>query len=107
MGLARSLGTAVIFCAVLILFAGCNRSDVRVSGPLKQRGYLWQREWNAAVIDSLGKTAQRMDGVVVLGAEMNLSKKPEIIRASIDWESTKRQTKHCSVALRIAPFAGP
>jgi hypothetical protein len=49
-----------------------------------------------------------MDGVVVLGAEINFAgKKPEIARASIDWEAVKRQTGHCSVALRVAPFGGP
>jgi hypothetical protein len=49
-----------------------------------------------------------MDGVVILGAEINLAgKKPEIIKASIDWEAVKRRAEHCSVALRVAPFAGP
>src|SRR5436309_14708579 len=49
-----------------------------------------------------------MDGVVILGAEINfVGKKPEIIKTSIDWEAVNRQAAHCSVALRVAPFAGP
>lgn len=75
---------------------------------MRQRGYIWQREWTPAVIDSVGEAAQRMDGVVILGAEINFAaNKPEIAKASIDWQAVKRQTEHCSVALRVAPFAGP
>jgi len=97
-----------IVVAAIIVFAGCNRSELKVSGPLRQRGYLWQREWTPAVIDSLDEAARRMDGVVILGAEINfVGKKPEIIKASIDWEAVNRQAAHCSVALRVAPFAGP
>lgn len=97
-----------IVVAAIVVFAGCNRSALKVSGPLRQRGYLWQREWTPAVIDSLDEAARRMDGVVILGAEINfVGKKPEIIKASIDWEAVNRQAAHCSVALRVAPFAGP
>jgi hypothetical protein len=94
--------------AAIIAFAGCNRADVKVSGPLRQRGYIWQREWTPAVIDSLGEATRRMDEVVILGAEINfVGKKTEIVKASIDWEAVKGRTEHCSVALRVAPFAGP
>jgi hypothetical protein len=49
-----------------------------------------------------------MNGVVLLGAEINFgAKSPGIAKASIDWEAVRRQTQHCSVALRVAPFAGP
>ena len=62
-----------------------------ISGPLKQRGYLWQREWTPAVVDAVGEADRRMDGVVILGAEINLAgKKPEIARATIDWDAAKR-----------------
>jgi hypothetical protein len=74
---------------------------------LPQRGYIWQREWTPAVIDSLRQAKPRMSGVVLLGAEINFGKSPEICKPSIDWEAVHRQTQHCSVALRVAPFAGP
>ena len=49
-----------------------------------------------------------MNGVVLLGAEINFDgKSPEIVKASIDWDAVQRETQHCSLALRIAPFAGP
>jgi len=97
-----------ILSATIVAFAGCNRSEVKVSGPLPQRGYIWQREWTPAVIDSLRQAKPRMSGVVLLGAEINFGgKSPEIFKPSIDWEAVQRQAQHCSIALRVAPFAGP
>jgi hypothetical protein len=94
--------------AAVIVLTACSRADVKVSGPLRQRGYVWQREWTPAVIDALAGADRKMDGVILLGAEINFAaKKPEIARASVDWAAVKRQTEHCSVALRVAPFAGP
>jgi len=49
-----------------------------------------------------------MDGVVILGAEINLAgKKPEISKATIDWDAVKRGSEHRALALRVAPLAGP
>lgn len=95
-------------CIAAIAFTGCDRTEQTISGPLKQRGYLWQREWTPAVIEALGEADRRMDGVVILGAEINLAgKKPEMARATIDWDAVKRTSEHCALALRVAPFAGP
>ena len=97
-----------ILFVVIFALAACQRSDVEVSGPFAQRGYIWQREWTSAVIDSLRETQRRMNGVVLLGAEINFgAKSPKIAKTSIDWEAVRRQTQYCSVALRVAPFAGP
>ena len=83
-------------CIAVIAFAGCDRTEQTISGPLKQRGYLWQREWIPAVVDALGEADRRMDGVVLLGAEINLSgKKPEIARATIDWDAVRRARSRC------------
>jgi len=103
-----NLKAITICCATLFAFVGCNRSYVNVSAPVPQRGYIWQREWTPAVIDSLRQSKPRMSGVVLLGAEINFGDKgPEIFKPSIDWDAVQRQTQHCSVALRVAPFAGP
>ncbi len=102
------MNTKTIFSIALIAFAGCHRSEEKTSEPLKQRGYIWQRDWTPAVIDTVTEAERRMDGVVLLGAEINFAgKKPEMVKASIDWQAVKRQTKHCSIALRVSPFAGP
>jgi hypothetical protein len=55
----------------IFALAGCHRSNVDVSDPLPQRGYIWQREWTSAVIDSLSEAERRLNGVVLLGAEIN------------------------------------
>ena len=91
-----------------VLFAACNRTAPTVSGPLPQRGYLWQRDWTAAVNDAVLEAQKRMDGVVVLGAEIGWAgKKPEVVRANINWETLKSRDVSCSIALRIAPYSGP
>jgi hypothetical protein len=53
------LKAITISCVAIFAFAGCNRSDVKIAGPLPQRGYIWQREWSPVVIDSLRGTGNR------------------------------------------------
>jgi hypothetical protein len=61
---------------------------------LPQRGYIWQREWTPTVIDAVGEAERRMDGVILLGAEIHFAGlKPETVKASIDWEAVKRQSR--------------
>jgi len=95
-------------CIAALAFGRCHRSEQTISGPLRQRGYLWQRDWTPAVVDALGEADRRLDGVVILGAEIHLAgKKPEIAKATIDWDVAKREGEHLALALRVAPFAGP
>jgi hypothetical protein len=102
------LKTKTIFSIALLALVGCHRAEEKVSGSLKQRGYLWQREWSPAVIATLSEASRRMDGLVILGAEINFAgNKPEVVKATIDWDAVKREAQHCSIALRVAPFAGP
>ena len=58
--------------------------------------------------DALDEIERRMDGAVILGAEIIWSDGgPEARRASIDWAAWKRARFPRAVALRIAPFSGP
>ncbi len=78
------------------------------TGPLLQRGYLWQRNWTPAVAAAYVEADEKMDGLVVLGAEIVWKNSiPQVIRASVPWQLLKNSTKPCSIALRIAPFPGP
>ena len=102
------MNTKTILGITLLALAACNNSQQTISGPLKQRGYLWQRDWTPAVVDALGEASRQMNGVVILGAEINLAgRKPSVVKATIDWDAMKRQAGHCAIALRVAPFAGP
>jgi uncharacterized protein DUF3142 len=104
----KSLKAATLLFGTLIAVAACSRSAPKISLPLPQRAYLWQRNWTPAVVDSLVEAQKRMNGVVVLGAEIVWNgKAPEIVSASIDWEKLKTQGKPFGVAIRVAPFAGP
>jgi hypothetical protein len=97
--------TLVIFA---LLFSACNRTAPRVSGPLSQRGYVWQRDWTAAVDGAVLEAQKRMNGVIVLGAEISWAAgKPEIVRANINWEMLRSHNVSCGIVLRIAPYPGP
>ncbi|HEV7404931.1 MAG TPA: DUF3142 domain-containing protein [Chthoniobacteraceae bacterium] len=90
---------------LLLLSTGCRRT---VSGPLPQRGYLWQRVWTPAVSEAVEESAKHLNGVVLLGAEVRfVQNKPSVIRANIDWAAVKRAGVPCAIALRVAPFGGP
>ena len=100
------VGLKAAFAICALLLAGCSRSVPRTSGPLPQRGYLWQRDWTPAVIDAVVTAQRRLDGVVLLGGEVEwIEKKPSLITANIDWEILRSRQIRCGLALRIAPFA--
>ena len=100
---------APLFSILIIsLLIGCHQAAPTASGPLNQRGYLWQKAWNSAVSDALIQADTRMDGVIILGAEIVWSGRiPQTVRTTIDWETLKRLKKPVAIALRIAPFSGP
>jgi hypothetical protein len=100
--------TKILLTLVMSLSIGCHPAAPTASGPLRQRGYLWQRAWSPAVADALTQAETRLDGVVILGAEIVWSGRlPQTIRATIDWEKVKNSKKPVAIALRIAPFPGP
>src|SRR6266566_3489808 len=93
--------TVLVVCVGLLV--ACNRVPPTVSGVLPQRGYLWQRHWTPAVIESLVEGKKRTDGVVILGAEILWTgRKPEVVRVNVDWEMLKSHAVACGVALRVA-----
>ena len=99
-------GFALIWVA--FLSTGCHEAVPAAPGPLIQRGYLWQRAWNPAVADAVMEAEKRLDGVVILGAEIVWTgKAPQTVRANINWETLKSPKKPVGLALRIAPFPGP
>jgi hypothetical protein len=91
-----------------ILFAACNRTAPTVSGPLSQRGYLWQRDWTAVVKGAVLEAQKRMDGVILLGAEISWTAgKPEVVKTNINWRTLESYGASYSIAMRIAPYPGP
>src|SRR5438874_10681400 len=91
-----------------ILFAACNRTAPTVSGPLAQRGYLWQRDWTAAVNGAVFEAQKRMDGIILLGAEISWTAgKPEVVKTNINWRTLESYGASYGIAVRIAPYPGP
>lgn len=98
--------TAIVLASFNLL--GCHRSPNTVSGPISQRGYLWQRAWNPAVMAAVREAGERMDGIVVIGAEIVWNhSSPHTIRANIDWPTLRSAAKSVALALRVAPYPGP
>ena len=91
-----------------ILFGACNRTAPTVSGPLPQRGYLWQRDWTAAVNGAVLEAQTRIDGVIFLGAEISWAAgKPEVVKTGINWQTLESNGASYGIAMRIAPYPGP
>ena len=105
----RRLALALIWIAFgLSGLPGCHRSLTTVTGPLPQRGYLWQRAWTPAVMAAAQEAGKRMDGMIIIGAEILWhGSAPVASRANIDWPTLKNAGKPISLALRIAPYPGP
>src|ERR1051326_8346029 len=93
-----------------VLAFGCQRKQepAPVSGPLPERGYLWQRDWTPAVNAALGQASDALDGVIVLGAEIEWREgSPQISYARIDWLHVHARTNVRSIAVRLAPLPKP
>jgi hypothetical protein len=97
------LARAVLFL-LAILAGACER---RVATPLPQRGYLWQRDWTPAVSAGFSEADARLDGVIILGAQINWrGPRPETLWPNIDWPRLARATKPCAIGIRVSPYSG-
>jgi hypothetical protein len=106
-GLLAKVTFALIVLALTGL-PGCHQSITTVSGPIPQRGYLWQRAWNPAVMAAVQEAGKYLDGMVIISAEILWNgSTPETIRANIDWPTLENAEKPIALALRVAPYPGP
>ena len=77
-----------------------------ISGVLPQRGYLWQLEWTPAVVRAVADGRRQVQGVILLGAEIEwVGQDAKVVRANIDWNAIRVSAARYSIALRIAPRA--
>ena len=92
---------------IAVFFAACNQTPPAISGPLPQRGYLWQCDWSPAVNSAVLEAQRRTDGVILLGAEISWTAgTPKVVRTNINWQTLESSGRSCSIALRIAPYPG-
>jgi hypothetical protein len=94
-----------VAAGLILALAGCHRETPQ-PGPLRERGYLWQRDWTPAVAEGFREAEKRMDGVVVLGAEISWAGgQAHTVRTNIEWERLRGQS--VALAVRVTPFGGP
>lgn len=92
----------VVFSLGFVL-ANCDHGS-QSNRELTHRGYIWQRDWTPAVVDTLKTARQEMAGVVLLGAEIVWENETaKVIPASIDRKAVREQGASTGVALRVAP----
>lgn len=76
--------------------------------PLPHSAYVWQRQWNPALIAAVDQAAPGLSAVCVLAAEVGWEqKRPVVVRVSVDYAALRRLPYPVGLALRIGPFAGP
>ena len=108
MRLIERAGAWLVLSVFLALAVGCQRPVATSTGPMPQRGYLWQRHWNAAVVDAVGEADKHLEGLAVLAAQIQWNgQAAHVLRWDIAWDSLRRMRHPCALALRVDPFAGP
>ncbi len=94
----RLIGLALSF-----LLSACDRS----STPLPQQVYVWQRDWTSAVSASVSRPSPKLEGLVVLGAQVSWKQSKAIVmRPDVDWKALSETHKAIGIGLRIDPFNG-
>ncbi len=88
------------------LTSGCARQE-RISGPLPQEIFVWQRVWNEQVESALLNVREAAAGFAVLAAEIDLrGGEPKVFRPNINYAALKGSGLPIALAIRIDPFGG-
>ena len=89
--------------SLALLLSACDRS----SAPLTQQAYVWQRDWTPAVSAAVNRSAPKLQGFVVLGAQISWKQgKPMVMRPDVDWNALQETHQAIGIGLRIDPFNG-
>ena len=98
----------LILSVVLAAFTCSCRPQTKVSGPLPQEAYIWQRVWNEPVRGATLEHSSAFKSLVVLSAEVSWKdRQPRIVRADLNFETLRRAKCPIGIALRVGPFSGP
>ncbi len=81
----------------------------RLSGPLRQEVYVWQRAWTQPVREAVSQHGSNFAELAVLRAEIswNTNRQPQLTRANVDYETLAKARRPVGLALRIGTYAGP
>ncbi len=93
-----------VLAVCLLTPTACRKSESSTA-PLPQWAYVWQREWSSSVTDALNQSATKLDGFIVLGAEISWRDgQPQVLRPPIEWSALQKTGKRIGIAIRINPF---
>lgn len=96
---------ALLAVVGFIALPGCGGE--RQNTPLSHQAYVWQRDWNPAVVQSVKSCRGRLDGLVVLGLQIDWNgEKATVHRPAIDWQALQTSGSSIALAVRIGPFTG-
>jgi hypothetical protein len=94
------------FGLAVALTSGCARQE-RISGPLPQEIFVWQRVWSEQVESALLNVREAAAGFAVLAAEIDLrGGEPKVFRPNINYAALKASGLPIALAIRIDPFGG-
>ena len=103
----------IFFWGAVLLFGlavGCPRvRPMRTaSGPMLQDAYLWQRDWNDHVKQSISEHASSFRQLAVLHAEVRWTDQGEPLRhVALDFDTLRQTGQEIGLCLRIGSFSGP
>ncbi len=81
----------------IILFLFCGD----VWAGISQQAYVWQRAWSDSLREMVVQSADKLDGVTVLFAEVHPSQVNGVYRADVDFDRLKASGLPVTLALRL------
>ncbi|HEY1110790.1 MAG TPA: DUF3142 domain-containing protein [Opitutaceae bacterium] len=87
------------------VFAALSTCVATAAAPTRE-AYVWQRQFDDEVVDSVSAFAPQLDGVCVLAAEVSWTPRPEVVRPAVDYRALAAIGKPVGLALRINDYPG-
>ena len=98
------------FVVIISIILLCSKGEYQKqkSGPIPNSVYVWQRNWNGAVAEALGKASQEMSCFGVLSMEVSFKQNQidNIVSVPVNYEALKSTQKPVALAFRIGSFPG-
>lgn len=71
-----------------------------------REAYVWQRQFDDEVVESMRELAPQLDGLCVLATEISWKPKPDVVRPPVNYQALFALGKPVGLALRINDYAG-
>ena len=102
------LALCLFVCVMIFAILFCRPDHTRVSNPLPQHVYVWQRSWSPAARAAVRERGPEFGEVVVLVAEVTWKNgQGKAAQVKVDREALKMISRPVGIALRVNPFDGP